>query len=130
LPSTFHNDYLGGLTAPASDEMILLHSANTTVQGGKTSVQIKRLEMGRVPVALHVDLRQRLATHPKTGQLWASVNERDELGGNLVPDLITQVKEGGFYVWPWYYLGPNPDPRHPGKRPELKDKVIVPDVLL
>ena len=71
-----------------------------------------------------------LATHPKTGQLWTSVNERDGLGDNLVPDYITHVEEGGFYGWPWYYLGPNQDPRHEGKHPELKDKVIVPDVLL
>jgi glucose/arabinose dehydrogenase len=71
-----------------------------------------------------------LATHPKTGQLWASVNERDGLGDNLVPDYITQVEEGGFYGWPWYYLGPQQDPRHEGKKPELKAKVIVPDVLL
>jgi glucose/arabinose dehydrogenase len=71
-----------------------------------------------------------MATHPKTGQLWTSVNERDGLGDNLVPDYITSVEEGGFYGWPWYYVGPNQDPRHEGKRPELKDKVIVPDVLL
>jgi glucose/arabinose dehydrogenase len=71
-----------------------------------------------------------LATHPKTGQLWMSVNERDLLGDNLVPDYITHVEEGGFYGWPWYYLGPNQDPRHKDKHPELKDKVIVPDVLL
>jgi glucose/arabinose dehydrogenase len=71
-----------------------------------------------------------LATHPQTGQLWTSVNERDGLGDNLVPDYITHVQEGGFYGWPWYYLGPNQDPRHEGKHPELKDKVIVPDVLL
>jgi len=71
-----------------------------------------------------------LATHPETGQLWTSVNERDALGDNLVPDYITHVEDGGFYGWPWYYLGPNQDPRHKGKHPELKDKVIVPDVLL
>jgi glucose/arabinose dehydrogenase len=71
-----------------------------------------------------------LATNPKTGELWTSVNERDLLGDNLVPDYITHVKEGGFYGWPWYYTGPNQDPRHAGKHPELKDKVIVPDVLL
>jgi glucose/arabinose dehydrogenase len=71
-----------------------------------------------------------LATHPKTGQLWTSVNERDLLGDHLVPDYITHVEEGGFYGWPWYYLGPTQDPRHKGKRPELKDKVIVPDVLV
>jgi len=71
-----------------------------------------------------------LAVDPKTGELWCSVNERDELGDNLVPDYITHVQEGGFYGWPWWYLGAHQDPRHRGKHPELKDKAIVPDVLL
>ena len=71
-----------------------------------------------------------LAINPKTGELWCSVNERDQLGDNLVPDYITHVQEGGFYGWPYYYIGGNPDPRLKGKHPELKDKVIVPDVLL
>ena len=71
-----------------------------------------------------------IATQPGTGQLWASTNERDELGDNLPPDYITRVQPGGFYGWPWYYIGPHYDPKHKGKHPELKDKVIVPDVLL
>ena len=71
-----------------------------------------------------------IAVHPDTGELWCSVNERDELGDHLVPDYITSVKDGGFYGWPWFYIGPNQDPRHAGKHPELKDKVIVPDLLL
>jgi glucose/arabinose dehydrogenase len=71
-----------------------------------------------------------LAIHPKTGQLWASVNERDGLGDDLVPDYITHVEDGGFYGWPWFYIGGNQDPRHAGKHPELKAKVKVPDVLL
>ncbi len=71
-----------------------------------------------------------MAINPTTGQLWCSVNERDGLGDNLVPDYITSVKEGGFYGWPWYYIGGHQDPRHAGKHPELKSKVIVPDVLL
>jgi glucose/arabinose dehydrogenase len=71
-----------------------------------------------------------IAVNPRTGDLWTSVNERDELGDNLVPDYITRVKETGFYGWPWFYIGGNQDPRHRGKHPELKDKVIVPDVLL
>jgi len=71
-----------------------------------------------------------LAINPKTGELWCSVNERDGLGDNLVPDYITHVQEGGFYGWPYYYLGGNPEPRLAGKHPELKDKAIVPDVLL
>jgi len=71
-----------------------------------------------------------LAIHPETGELWTSVNERDALGDDLVPDYITHVQEGGFYGWPWYYIGSHQDPRHEGKRPELKEKTIVPDVLL
>ncbi len=71
-----------------------------------------------------------IAINPKTGELWCSVNERDGLGDNLVPDYITHVEEGGFYGWPWWYMGDHQDPRHPGKHPELKDKTIVPDVLL
>ena len=71
-----------------------------------------------------------IAISPVTGQLWCSTNERDELGNNLVPDYITSVKEGGFYGWPWYYMGNHQDPRHKGKHPELASKVIVPDVLL
>jgi len=71
-----------------------------------------------------------LAINPKTGELWCSVNERDGLGDNLVPDYITHVQDGGFYGWPWWYIGGHQDPRHNGKHPELKDKAIVPDVLL
>ena len=71
-----------------------------------------------------------IAVHPQTGQLWASVNERDNLGDNLVPDYITHVEPGGFYGWPWFYMGGHWDPRHQGKHPELKSKVLTPDVLL
>ncbi len=70
------------------------------------------------------------AINPTTGQLWCSTNERDKLGDNLVPDYITSVKEDGFYGWPWWYMGGHQDPRHVGKHPELKDKVITPDVIL
>jgi glucose/arabinose dehydrogenase len=71
-----------------------------------------------------------IAVHPVSGELWASVNERDRLGDNLVPDYITHVEPGGFYGWPWFYIGGNYDPRHAGKHPELRGKVVVPDVLL
>jgi glucose/arabinose dehydrogenase len=71
-----------------------------------------------------------LLVHPTTGELWCSTNERDALGDNLVPDYVTHVQEGGFYGWPWFYMGGNQDPRHAGKHPELKSKVLVPDVLL
>jgi glucose/arabinose dehydrogenase len=71
-----------------------------------------------------------IAVQPETGELWCSVNERDGLGDNLVPDYISHVQEHGFYGWPWWYMGDHQDPRHPGKHPELKEKAIVPDVLL
>ncbi len=83
-----------------------------------------------------------LAIDPKTGMLWTSVNERDNLGNNLVPDYITSVKEGGFYGWPWFYIGQHEDPRAvsgfngkdketlPREADKTMDKVIVPDVLI
>jgi Raf kinase inhibitor-like YbhB/YbcL family protein len=69
-----------------------------------------------------------IAVQPGTGVLWASVNERDALGDDLVPDYVTHVQEGGYYGWPWYYMGNHEDPRHPGERPDLAGKAIVPDV--
>jgi glucose/arabinose dehydrogenase len=71
-----------------------------------------------------------LAIEPRTGQVWTSVNERDGLGDNLPNDYITHVEKGGFYGWPWYYIGNHEDPRLAGKHPELAGKVTVPDVLL
>ena len=71
-----------------------------------------------------------LAVEPETGQLWTTVNERDELGDNLVPDYITHVTDQAFYGWPWFYLGEHVDPRHPKARDEHKNKITVPDVLL
>ena len=93
------------------------------------------------------------AINPTTGQLWCSTNERDNLGNHLVPDYVTSVKEGGFYGWPWYYMGSHQDPRLPEpcangtgpnpqapaltsdqakdcKRADIASKVITPDVLV
>lgn len=71
-----------------------------------------------------------IAVQPETGELWSSVNERDGLGDHLPPDYITHIREGGFYGWPWFYIGGHQDPRQKEKHPELKARVIVPDVLL
>jgi glucose/arabinose dehydrogenase len=71
-----------------------------------------------------------LTVHPATGDAYCSTNERDGLGDDLVPDYITRVREGAFYGWPWYYIGSNEDPRHAGRRPDVKGKVAVPDVLI
>lgn len=67
---------------------------------------------------------------PVTGALWTAVNERDELGDNLVPDYITSVKRGGFYGWPYAYFGPNEDPRMKDVRPDLVKSTLVPDYAL
>ena len=71
-----------------------------------------------------------MAVAPGSGELWCSTNERDGLGDNVPSDYVTRVREGAFYGWPWYYIGANEDPRHRGERPDLKDKITVPDVLI
>jgi len=71
-----------------------------------------------------------MAWAPGTQTLWTVVNERDNLGDDLVPDYLTGVKEGGFYGWPYAYFGPNEDPRMKGKKPDLVQETLVPDVAL
>lgn len=71
-----------------------------------------------------------MAVERPNGTLWCSTNERDGRGDDLPPDYITRVREGAFYGWPWYYIGANEDPKHKGERPDLKDKITVPDVLI
>src|SRR5213080_4149552 len=71
-----------------------------------------------------------IAFRPGSNELWMSTNERDELGEDLPPDYISSVRLGGFYGWPWFYIGNHQDPRHKGEHPQLADKVIVPDVLV
>jgi len=68
--------------------------------------------------------------HPETGELWTVVNERDELGPNLVPDYLTSVKEGAFYGWPWSYYGQHVDIRVQPQRPDLVETAIAPDYAL
>ncbi|QNN71186.1 PQQ-dependent sugar dehydrogenase [Thermomonas carbonis] len=67
---------------------------------------------------------------PRSGALWAVVNERDELGNDLVPDYLTEVREGGFYGWPYSYYGQNLDPRVKPLQPDLVAKAIKPDYAL
>ncbi|HWK54256.1 MAG TPA: PQQ-dependent sugar dehydrogenase, partial [Hyphomicrobiales bacterium] len=69
-----------------------------------------------------------LTVQPATGDLWCTTNERDMLGDDLVPDYSTRVQEGGYYGWPWYYMGSHEDPRLAGDRPDLSGKALRPDV--
>lgn len=76
----------------------------------------------RNPIGLHF--------FPGSDQLWAAVQERDGLGDDLVPDYFTSIRQGGFYGWPYAYIGANEDPRRKGERPDLVAKTIVPDLPL
>ncbi len=71
-----------------------------------------------------------MAWQPQSGALWTSVNERDELGNDLVPDYMTSVRDGGFYGWPYSYYGPHVDERVQPPRPDLVAKAIKPDYAL
>ena len=71
-----------------------------------------------------------LSIHPDTGELWTVVNERDELGPNLVPDYMTSVKDGAFYGWPWSYYGDHVDPRVHPPRQDMVNRAIAPDYAL
>jgi glucose/arabinose dehydrogenase len=71
-----------------------------------------------------------MAWEPESGALWTAVNERDELGSDLVPDYMTSVREGGFYGWPYSYFGKNVDTRVKPPRPDLVEKALVPDYAL
>jgi glucose/arabinose dehydrogenase len=76
----------------------------------------------RNPIGLH--------WYPNTETLWAAVQERDALGDDLVPDYFTHIEQGGFYGWPYAYIGPHEDPRNKDKAPDLVKKTITPDIVL
>jgi len=88
-------------------------------EAGRERVQVDGL---RNPVGM--------TWEPATGMLWVAVNERDELGSDLVPDYITSVREGGFYGWPFSYYGRHTDYRVKPQRPGLIERAIVPDYAL
>jgi glucose/arabinose dehydrogenase len=71
-----------------------------------------------------------VTVQPVTRQLWCVVNERDQLGDNTPFEYATHVVDGAFYGWPWYYIGGHEDPRQAGNRPDLRNKVTVPDVFM
>ncbi|MBI3208692.1 MAG: PQQ-dependent sugar dehydrogenase [Candidatus Solibacter usitatus] len=85
---------------------------------------------GREVVASGIRNPVGLGIHPQSKELWATVQERDGLGDDLVPDFFTSIKPGAFYGWPYAYIGPNEEPRNKGQRPDLVAKTVVPDVVL
>lgn len=139
LPSALNHHWTKALTASADGQYLYVgigSNSNITERGMLAEVdramvwrinpetgEYRRFATGlRNPTALTI--------HPQTGELWAVVNERDEIGSNLVPDYITSVKEGGFYGWPYSYWGQNVDDRVRPQNPEKVASAITPDYSL
>ncbi|MGE5639898.1 MAG: PQQ-dependent sugar dehydrogenase [Clostridia bacterium] len=99
-------------------------------EGRAAIVEIDLDKKTVTPVATGMRNPNGMDYEPQTGKLWTVVNERDELGSNLVPDYLTSVKEGGFYGWPYSYYGQHVDKRVKAQRPDLVGKAIVPDFAL
>ncbi|SDT07313.1 Glucose/arabinose dehydrogenase, beta-propeller fold [Halopseudomonas xinjiangensis] len=139
LPSQINHHWTKAMTASADGRYLYIgigSNSNTAERGMDAEVdravvwQVNTETGAYKPYATGLRNPTALTIHPDTEQLWAVVNERDELGPNLVPDYLTSVQEGGFYGWPYSYWGQNVDPR---VRPQDEEKVasaIVPDYAL
>ena len=139
LPSEINHHWTKALTISPDGRFLYVgigSNSNITERGMEAEVdramvwQINAETGAYKPYATGLRNPTALAIQPGSGQLWAVVNERDELGEDLVPDYLTSVQEGGFYGWPYSYWGKNVDPR---VRPQDPDKVaasITPDYAL
>ncbi|MCE7033021.1 sorbosone dehydrogenase family protein [Lysobacter sp. GX 14042] len=139
LPSEINHHWTKAMTASADGRFLYvgIGSNSNITERGMTAEQNRAVVWEIDPqTGMHREyasgLRNptALAIQPGTGQLWAVVNERDELGPNLVPDYLTAVREGGFYGWPYAYWGPNEDPRVKPQDPEKVASTITPDYSL
>jgi len=136
LPSELNHHWTKALTASPDGSMLYVgigSNSNITERGMEAEIdramvwEIDRETGAHRPYATGLRNPTALAFHPETGALWAAVNERDELGAELVPDYITSVREGGFYGWPYSYWGRNVDPRVRPQKPELVRTSVTPD---
>lgn len=139
LPAAVNHHWTKALTASADGTKLYVGiGSNSNVGERGMDIEENRAVVWEVDVATGAvrtyvsGIRNptALAINPWTDQLWAVVNERDELGADLVPDYLTSVREGGFYGWPWSYWGQNVDPRVRPARPEMVRQAIVPDYSL
>jgi glucose/arabinose dehydrogenase len=121
------------VTAPAPADWVSTHvlGASWGAEAGRAEVRSYDPE-GKDEKVFATGLRNctGMAIQPGTGALWCTVQERDEIGDDVPFEYATTVQQGRFYGWPWYYIGSHEDPRRRNERPDLKDKVTVPDVLL
>ncbi|WP_332678617.1 PQQ-dependent sugar dehydrogenase [Brevundimonas sp.] len=139
LPSRINHHWTKSLTASA-DGMTLYVGIGSNSNIGERGLAIEeeravvwaidRLTGARRTVATGIRNPTALAIEPRTSALWAVVNERDEIGPQLVPDYLTSVREGAFYGWPYSYWGNNVDPRVRPRNPELVARAVAPDYAL
>lgn len=139
LPSAINHHWTKAMTASADGRFLYVgigSNSNITERGMDAEVdramvwQIDAQTGAHRPYATGLRNPTALAIQPETGVLWAVVNERDEIGPNLVPDYLTSVREGGFYGWPYSYWGQIVDPRAQPQDPEKVASAIVPDYSL
>ena len=134
VPAGGHATRTLAITADGKHLLVAVGSASNIDTGEppvRAAITICDLD-GKNPRLYATGLRNPvgLALNPATKEVWTTVNERDELGDDLPPDYFTSVKDGGFYGWPYSYIGSNVDPRVKQEHPELVARAIVPDVLL
>lgn len=139
LPSQLNHHWTKALTASADGQTLYVGiGSNSNVGERGMAVEeeravvwaIDRTTGARRTVATGIRNPTALAIEPTTSALWAVVNERDEIGPQLVPDYLTSVREGAFYGWPYSYWGQNVDPRVRPQKPELVATAIAPDYAL
>jgi len=139
LPSTINHHWTKALLAsPDGKKLYVGVGSNSNITENGLAVEYRRAAVLQVDVAtggsrvFASGLRNPtgLQWEPQTGKLWAIVNERDEIGADLVPDYLTSVQEGGFYGWPYSYFGQHVDHRVAPQRPDLVEKAIKPDFAI
>ncbi|WP_126945681.1 sorbosone dehydrogenase family protein [Xanthomonas sp. BRIP62409] len=139
LPSAINHHWTKALTASADGRYLYVAiGSNSNITERGMIAEVDRAQVWQVDPATGAHksyatgLRNptALAIQPGSGSLWAVVNERDEIGPNLVPDYLTSVREGGFYGWPYSYWGKNVDTRVMPQDPQKVASAIVPDYAL
>lgn len=139
LPSEINHHWTKAMTASADGRFLFVGiGSNSNITERGMAAEVNRAEVWQIdpgsgahrPYATGLRNPTAFAIHPDNDELWAVVNERDELGPNLVPDYLTSVQQGGFYGWPYSYWGQHVDPRVRPQNPEKVESAIVPDYSL
>ena len=139
LPAEINHHWTKAMTASANGDFLYVGiGSNSNITERGMAEEVNRAEVWEIdtetgmhrPYATGLRNPTALTIQPETDQLWAVVNERDELGPNLVPDYLTTVQEGGFYGWPYSYWGQHVDSRVRPQAPEKVESAVVPDYSL